>query len=299
MAADLARISRPWLLSALRQQASKPNTAVSLSRSSLFIRHAATSNRRSHMAERSANSAQNDRQQQLAGAMAMLLPSTIVPPPMSRWPRNFSQLSHFLYILSANRLINLRSTLGIWFLSATGGKLRWPRPKLKLQRSSAIPAAKALHQQMYEAAAAGDKDSLRRFCSMEWVQHLANGIDRRPKHIKSEWELVEYTNKWKYPRLADFRTGYQPIGTTGMRLVKQAVVSISSVQRLSRYDVKKKGERLVGGDEKEMIEHVVIQSVIDEQTWECGPWRVWGVLPEQTYEQMANDRKLFQEVMGM
>jgi len=191
--------------------------------------------------------------------------------------------------------MRIMSTVGIYFVSMRTRGLSMPR--FRQNKSSSVPAAKTLHAQMSEAVASGDRDTLRKICSSELFQTLAGVIDSRPKTLKTEWELVKYTNKWRYPRLADFRVAYQPLpGTKNMRLIKQAVVSISSVQKLTRYN---NGVLVPGsGEEKEMLEHIVLQAEVDTSTWVSEPWKVWGNLSEMPYEQIRDDAIMFAEAMA-
>jgi protein MBA1 len=218
-----------------------------------------------------------------------------VTPPITRFPLSSpSKLAHMIWLVAKNRAMTWGSLLGIYFISSQKNGFSWP--PFRANKGSCIPAAKALHAQMSEATAVADKETLRRICAGELFQNLAGGIDSRPPGIRTEWELVRYDSKWRYPRLADFRVSYQPMGSSksGMRLLKQAVVSISSVQRLVRYD-ETKGGALVPGSERErhMLEHVVLQSIVDQKTFESGPWKVWGNLPEMPYETIRDDADMF------
>jgi protein MBA1 len=203
-----------------------------------------------------------------------------------------------LWLLGKNRVVTWGSLLGIYFMSARTKGFGWPR--FRSNKKSCIPAAKALHAQMSEAVATGDKDTLRRICSAELFQTLAGAIDSRPPGIRTEWELVRYDNKWRYPRLADFRISYQPMASSkGMKLIKQAVVSISSVQRLTRYDDNNGGAKVPGSErERYMTEHVVLQSDVNGNTYKAEPWKLWGNLPEMPYETIRDDAIMYQEAMA-
>lgn len=169
------------------------------------------------------------------------------------------------------------------------------RPRFKFHKSAAIPTAKALHIQMSEAMAIGDKETLRSICTPELFQTLGATIDSRPKGTHAEWELVRYDRRLFFPRLADWRIGYQPLRDGDMKMIKQAVVSIASVQRIARYDDTKGGAKIEGSERvRHMTEHIVIQSAVDRTTYESSPWRIWGTLSENTYEEYLSERENFE-----
>ncbi|KAI1198290.1 hypothetical protein F5X97DRAFT_323662 [Nemania serpens] len=307
--ADLARIcSRQWLLSP-RQLIRTP----AASSSCLGFRHS-LGQRRDISTTTACRSAKRDRYTrprkpskssqtgQLAAHEAtasLLLPLTIVPPPIWRFPRSPINFGRMVWLLAKNRFQNLMSTMGVYFVSLPAKG--FSRPLFRAGKRASIPAAKALHAQMSEAVAAGDKDTLRRVCTPELFQTFAAAIDARPRGVRSEWELVRYENRLRYPRIADFRVTYKPRSAGGLGLVKQAVVSISSVQRLARYDDARGGGggggQLVPGSERErhLTEHVVLQANVRDGTFEAEPWKVWGTLPEMTYETMRDDIATYTE----
>ncbi|KAI0391705.1 hypothetical protein F5Y17DRAFT_396417 [Xylariaceae sp. FL0594] len=252
----------------------------------------------SEFRNRTSNRADKDkeRMRKLEASSTFLLPLTIVPPPITRFPRSPTKFMHMLYLIARNKITRIGSAIGVYFVSMTGFSL----PKFRSNRSSALPAGKLLHAQMSEAVAAGDKETLRQICARELFTTLAGAIDSRSSKGKArtEWELVKYTRRVRYPRLSDFRVSYQPLsGTTRMRLIKQAVVSISSVQRLTRFD--EQGNKVPGtGQVKELLEHVVLQSEVDTNTWKSSPWKIWGNLSETAYEDIVADLALFNEVMA-
>lgn len=81
-------------------------------------------------------------------------------------------------------------------------------------------------------------------------------------------------------------------------MVKQVVVSISSVQRLTRYS-DDDGRPVPGsGRERHMIEHLVLQAFVADGSFEAGPWKIWGTLPEMPFERIRDDDIIFKEAMG-
>jgi mitochondrial protein MBA1 len=173
------------------------------------------------------------------------------------------------------------------------------RPVLKLNRSSVIPTGKALHVQMNEALAKGDKETLRHICTPSFYAKLAGTIDRRQPHQRVEWELIKYDQKMRYPRLSNFQFFQAPTDKKGaMVTTRQAVVSIASTQRVARYwQDSRSGQRvgaLVRGSERtvSLVEHFVIVSSMDRATFELEPWKIWGTLPEATYEDFLDEIKV-------
>ncbi|KAK7750447.1 hypothetical protein SLS62_007636 [Diatrype stigma] len=208
---------------------------------------------------------------------------TLVAPPIWRYPRQPSKFFKMLYLNAKVKMETLVVMLAFKFNSC-------PRPFrslpiFKAHRASAIPTAKALHARMSEALAAGDKETLRAICIPEMFRSLAHVIDNRGPNIRAEWEVLSYDRSWYYPRLADWRVMMIPIPNRPARNVKQAVVSISSVQRIARYDLSRGGAKIEGSERvRHLLEHIVLQAEIDDKTWEHGPWRIWGTLPEDTLE---------------
>ncbi|KAI0454068.1 hypothetical protein F5B21DRAFT_477376 [Xylaria acuta] len=314
--ADLARMARPWLLS-LRPPVRAPApaavspylglgysrgiSATTASRGRVpEVRVSKATRAATKTDKKSAAKRLKEKDAQAHAMAAFLLPFTIVPPPIWRFPRSPSKFAQMVWLLARNRAVALGFLVGVYFLSMGRKGLGFGWPRFRAGRKASIPAAKALHAQMSEAAAAGDRDTLRRICSAELFQTLAGAIDSRPRHTRTEWELVRYDGPLRYPRVADFRVMYQPAGAGGgMRVLKQAVVSISSVQRLTRYydddDANGNGGQKVPGGERErhMMEHLVLQAVVEDGTFETGPWKIWGTLPEMSFETIRDDHILY------
>ena len=216
--------------------------------------------------------------------MPLSSPVTLVAPPIWRYPRQPSKFFHMLYLHLRAKFDTLLTLVGFKFTSSES----WAsRPRFKAVRSNAIPTAKAMHARMNEAFAAGDREALRAICTPDLHRNLAGAIDARPRGIRTEWELVGYEQRWYYPRLADWRVAVVPRPDGRYRSMKQAVVSIASVQRIARYDDSPAGAgQMVPGSERlrHMLEHIVLQAEIDPNTYQAGPWKIWGTIPESTYE---------------
>jgi mitochondrial protein MBA1 len=227
----------------------------------------------------------------------ILLPMTYVPTPWWRWPSLRKAPKRFLQYL----WVEIRERLTTWAamtstrLMSTSG---W-RAKLKLRRAAVVPAAKALYIQMNEAMARGDKDVLNSICTMEMYQTLARTIDARQKGEPVDWELVEYTHRWAgYPKLADDRVVQVPKMNAEsevkeedvvMTRVRQVVVTIPSIQRISR-------GRSTAGKTKQVLEHVVLQAKLDSDTWVQSKWKIWGMVPSTTVEAAQEQRDLAKAV---
>ncbi|KAI1129315.1 hypothetical protein F5Y10DRAFT_238677 [Nemania abortiva] len=311
--ADLARIARPWLPTLRRQMRTSTTTAApsylglaySSRRRNIGTTAACCAAQRSKYARtksgRSVTAQEKEKFRQAEIKSSILLPQTIVPPPIWRFPLSPIKFAKMVWLLSRNRLTVLLSRLSVAFMSMPSRRLGWP--KFRAHKRTSVPAAKALHVQMSEAVAAGDKETLRRICTSELFQTLANAVDARPPHVRAEWQLVRYEDRLRYPRLADFRLASMPLQSTKTtRLIKQAVVSISSVQRLARYDMTDGGGggTLIPGSQRErrMMEHLVLQADIKEGTYEHGPWKVWGTLPEMSYETIRDETAAFQDLVA-
>lgn len=226
--------------------------------------------------------------------MSVLIPMTFVTPPLSRYPRDGGpgKFLRFAYLAAKNRVMNYANLVGQKMLSKpsfTKG------PRFKIRKSAVVPAAKALHIQMSEALARGDKEVLRRICTQELYQTLAGTIDARPKGQRTEWELVKYSGLGS-TRLTDDKIALMPITQTDNRVVRQSVVSISSVQRMARYDDAKGGVKIPGSEkERHMLEYIVLTANVDHQkTWQQGEWKIWGTLPETTLESFAEETEMYQ-----
>ncbi|KAI0403056.1 hypothetical protein F4802DRAFT_599392 [Xylaria palmicola] len=302
--ADLARAARPWLSSLQPIKRSSPaplrlglGLGFSRNLSATAACHAAAQGRYPRSANKSTQ--RRGKVMEIESVGSFLLPYTVVPPPISRFPRSPRKFAEMVWMLGKNRVQALASLMGVTFMSMQHKVFSWPR--FRARRRAAIPAAKALHAQMSEAVAAGDRDTLRRICTAELFQTLAGAIDARPAGVRAEWELVRYADRLRYPRLADFRVTYQPVGGGGkaLRLVKQAVVSISSVQRIARYDDRDGGRKVPGTErERHMVEHLVLQAGINESTYEAETWKVWGTLPEMPYETICEDTVMYEEAVA-
>lgn len=172
------------------------------------------------------------------------------------------------------------SLLVLWL--ASPAKKGFFKRTIKLSRSNVTPTAVALHRQMYTSFAEGDVSTLRKICADGIFDSFRSRIGNRQRGEKVVWELVKYN---KGPILVSHRGARFPIeGGT----IRQAVVRISSTQRLTRWTKGKGGilEQVPGsGKEKNVEEYVVVQRTTER--WREGDWQVWGTTSETTLEEIT------------
>lgn len=159
------------------------------------------------------------------------------------------------------------------------------RAKWKADRSKLVPMAKAMHREMSEALARGDKPGLRRLLSEGTFKKLAASIDARRRGRRFGWELVRYT---KAPWIADHKVNVMPLPFPGVAppAIRQVVVAIPSRQRLVEFDDTRGGAVVEGSErERDMLEYVVLVQVIDAKTREPSEWRLWGTTKETTLQE--------------
>ena len=157
-------------------------------------------------------------------------------------------------------------------VSSPRGK-RWYNRALQLDRSKVAPAAVDLHQKMYSAFAEGNVQKLKEICTDGIYDSFRARIGGRKRLEKVEWELLKYNESAK---VVSDRMARMP-GPDG-NAVRQAVVRISSKQRLTRFvgGMQVKGT----GVKKDIVEYLVVQSRVEK--WKPAAWKVWGTTRETT-----------------
>jgi mitochondrial protein MBA1 len=163
------------------------------------------------------------------------------------------------------------------------------RPQFKVGRRQIIPTAKALHRQMAEAMAAGDKETLRKICTPLLYNQLMSTLAKRKATERVSWELVKYNKPLTYPRIASYKAIMIPQAPNF--LLVQTVVAIDSTQKLAKYN--KSTDKLVAGSAKvrRQVEYVVLTKWVDRRTWKEEPWRMWGSVEEITFDEMIQQNK--------
>ncbi|KAK8099363.1 uncharacterized protein PG998_012604 [Apiospora kogelbergensis] len=202
--------------------------------------------------------------------LTFLLPQTFVTPPFWRYPKSPIKFLQMVWHVNYTRIFNYASLLLFKVASMPNYKTR---PRFKVRRQVILPAAKAMHLEMNEALARGDKETLRRVCTYEYYQKLAGIIDSRPRGYRAEWELVKYRSALTYPRIAEHKIGLMPTASGTQKAYCQAIVSIASVQRVVRHIPKGKTTEPVV-TEKPMLEHLI-----------------WGTLQESTLESYLESKE--------
>jgi mitochondrial protein MBA1 len=212
--------------------------------------------------------------------MSILVPMTFVEPPVWRWPTAPGEFLHMGWLAGKNRFMNYLYLVlhKIYSKPSFLGKA-----KLQLRRGAIVPAARDLHARFNAAIAAGDKAELRRVCTQELYEKMAGVVDARPRGQRVlRWAVERYEAPWYYPRLTDDKIAQMPMTPTESRVIRQAVVSIASTQRIARIDEARGVEVPGSAKSRKVLEHIVLTSYLDQQTWEQTPWRIWGTLPESS-----------------
>lgn len=220
-----------------------------------------------------------------AAATSILLPDTLVKPPIWNYPR-----SPVRFVKMAWHC--LRSSAVAWgslaFFKIASKPSFLTRAKFQIRRGALVPTAKALHLQLNDALARGAKDDLRRICTAEYYGRVAGIIDARPRGHRATWDLVRYNRPLTYPRLADHKIGVMPLQDYGQRTIRQAVVGIASTQKVTRYDAAT--GKVAAEHVKDVVEYLVLTCDVNDKTYESTPWKIWGTLPETTLDEYLETR---------
>ena len=201
-----------------------------------------------------------------------LFPSTLIMPvspdvpgilALKRWKMEFRRLYK-----------RGQDFVGVIALKATVGFF-----KHKLQLRKTAGTAMGLHRQVYAAYADGDETEIQRVATEGVRNRLINEIQARSNNTAYYWDLVRYVGR---ARVVSHRASSLPIPETGddaKSIIRQAVVRLQSVQRLTREDFAEENE--VEQDalqpaetEKNVVEYVVIQKRVLRGVEE--PWKFWG-----------------------
>lgn len=203
---------------------------------------------------------------------------TFVPPTGKNLPSIFyapRQLFRLRWTQMKIKFRDLFSNVVLKITSPQGA--HWYNRLVKLQRSRIVPSAIALHREMYSAFAAGDRATLRKVCTDSIYDQFRARIASRPRGQKMVWELLRYNKRAK---IVSHRSARLPLDGAAVR---QAVVRISSRQKLSRYDAR--GALIEGtGQERDVVEYVVLDK--SYFNWQDSDWRVWGTTEETTHDEL-------------
>ncbi|PHH72590.1 hypothetical protein CDD80_4427 [Ophiocordyceps camponoti-rufipedis] len=159
------------------------------------------------------------------------------------------------------------------------------RPRWRAQRSTIVPTAQALHRTALEAYAAGDAELLRSICLGNHADTLITALDRRPSREAVRFTFEPKRSVW-YPRLVS----HIICAMDATQASEQAIVAISSRQRMERYHV---GTGMVVPGSlrlQEKVEYVVLSRLVDIKSWVARPWRIWGTVAPTTLEGYYRDK---------
>lgn len=160
------------------------------------------------------------------------------------------------------------------------------RPRLQLQYRQVAPTAKALHIQLNQALAAADRDALRRICAPRLAETLSAAVSRRKASEAVTWELVDS----KAPRVVSHKLAMMPPVGKGP-FVQQAVVRITSTQKLGKTD-RRTGEPVEGGTTlRRLTEYLVLTRELDKETYRPGDWLIWGSINPTTAAEWAQEER--------
>ncbi|KAL0937987.1 uncharacterized protein CTRU02_207719 [Colletotrichum truncatum] len=216
--------------------------------------------------------------------MHILLPGTFVPLPFSQLSKSPSVLLSYYFNRFKQHARDLATFVGLKFQSMPSFM---KRPRVKFHRTQIVPTAKALHRQLAEALASGDKDALRELCTPRLYETLSATISRRKASEKLTWELVRYHGS---PSVMSHRVALlPPVGKAP--LVQQAVVAITSTQKLGKVE-KATGNPIKGSTRvQKQTEYFVITRQLDPNTYEPKKWLVWGNTQATTPEDWEMEQK--------
>ncbi|KAL7917615.1 hypothetical protein ACQKWADRAFT_27720 [Trichoderma austrokoningii] len=274
---------RPWRAA----QSSVRNVAVNMSR-----QYATSRSRTMREMERAARGSRTEQSmsqlQRMANAEYFrdggpLIPGTFVSLPLSRMPRHPGDFAQYQWNRLRHWTIEAVSLLSFKLKSMPS----WTsRPQWKARQGRIAPTAKALYREVLEAFAAGDKATLERICVGDFARKLVAAIDRRNPRERVDFEM-RYNGLW-YPR----RVAHQihQINVYDKHLMtEQAVVAVSSRQRVSRHD----GSGEIPGSVRvqDKVEYVVLSREVSGVTFAADGWRVWGTTGATTLGGVLAERE--------
>lgn len=157
--------------------------------------------------------------------------------------------------------------------------------------------AATMHNEIFTAFAAGNLQPVSHKISQGLLGSLNGRVAQRAPNTYLRWSIKKQLSA---PKLVSFKAavlpGFKGEGKEERNAQVQAVVKLHTVQSLQH--VKKASKRvgktvttteeLVGPEEeKESVEHVVIQKTI--RRGKVGEWQVWGFTNETTLRQLERE----------
>ncbi|KAK1758407.1 hypothetical protein QBC47DRAFT_374578 [Echria macrotheca] len=222
--------------------------------------------------------------------ISIMLPGTLIAPPLSQYPKNPIA---FIKFVGQVLYVWLRTTASGVGISWSSKPSFFKGARYKLNNAAALLEAKALHRAMAEALASGDKSTINRVCTKLMATPMLAAIDARPRTRRFTWELLEYA-RWRNPRIASQMLAPVEQGPRAP-LLRQMVVRIASKQRRTEEVRVKDGTwRVVPGGEKvvDVVENLVLVSLINPRTWTQGEWRILGTIPSMTPKDWAAEKEM-------
>ncbi|KAK0656314.1 hypothetical protein B0T16DRAFT_399066 [Cercophora newfieldiana] len=221
-------------------------------------------------------------------AMQMILPGTLIPPPLSQWPRQPKPFFNFFWdVVKAWG----RGKLQVLMMSISSKKGILKPRQFKLNNAQVILTAKAMHREMAEALAVGNKDALTKLCVKALATPLSANIDSRQNSRRYDWELVKYSG-WRNPTIVS--QSLSPIlQSKGSPLMRQVIVRIKSRQRRTTYHKSANGLWQVnegGKQEMDLEEYVALVSIVKPTTWASSEWRILGSVEPTTPEEWEMEK---------
>lgn len=164
------------------------------------------------------------------------------------------------------------------------------RPLYKPRTRQLGTTAKALYREVLEAFAVGDTGTLHKLCTPSYAQKMAAAISKRDPREKVKFELVKYHQTWRYPKLMSHQIRAANEFDQD-QLTEQAVVGISSTQRLTK--VYKSTGKIVPGSTRvqDKVEYVVLARNVNKESWTATPWKVWGTTGDTPLEKFLEDKE--------
>jgi len=217
-----------------------------------------------------------------------MIPGTMIPPPLSSYPRSPKTFFSFLYDVVKSWA---RGNLSVLIFSLTSKPTVLKARQWKPNNSQVLLAAKALHREMSTALASGNKEALAKLCVKTLAIPMNATIDAR-KNRRYSWELLKY--KWgRNPRIVS--QIMTPVAQMkGSPLLRQVVVRIRSRQRRVTYERAANGSWEVkegGKQEMDLDEYVALVSILNPRTWTSSEWRILGVVQPTTQEEWRAEQE--------
>jgi protein MBA1 len=154
-----------------------------------------------------------------------------------------------------------------------------------MNKSKIPTTAQALYRELLEAFATGDVATIQKVATPVFADRYIRAIEKRRPNEKMSFE-IEFNKAWWYPRLMSYMvTNVNPADP--LLMGEQAVVAISSIQRLDRGD---------GLKEQKMLEYLVLRREFRKDTYlPVREWRIWQMTKPTTLESWEKAEEAFNQ----